>query len=97
MVTSSSLQTILSGLGIMSIAEFLVCLIVIVIFILCKTSYHYWRFGVSDILRDTGAKFKKDERGRSGIILVGWRELDNSRKILLDYKLQNLDTKEMWW
>lgn len=65
--------------------------------ILCKTNYHYWRFWISELLQDTGAKFKKDTTGWKGIILVDWHELDSARKLLLDFKQQNPDIIDMWW
>lgn len=65
--------------------------------ILCKTSYHYWRFWISELLQGTGAKFKKAQCGWQGTIIVDWHELDNARKLLLNFKENNPDTKEMWW
>lgn len=65
--------------------------------ILCKTSYHYWRFGISELLQGTGAKFKKAQSGWQRIIIIDWHELDIARKLLINFKENNPDTKEMWW
>ncbi len=67
------------------------------IVLLCRCSYHYWRFWVSDILRDTTAKFKRDEKGWDGNILVSKNELEKANNQLNSYKLNNPEIKDLWW
>lgn len=65
--------------------------------LLCNTSYHYWRFWVSDILKGTNAKFKKNEKGWEGSISVSKDNYEKANKQLRDYKLNNTEVKELWW
>lgn len=65
--------------------------------VLCKTSYHYWRNWLKEILKDTGAKFNKDEKGWKGSISITKTDIDKAKKLLTDYKTKNPETKELWW
>ena len=65
--------------------------------VLCSTSYHYWRFWVSDILKGTNAKFKKNEKSWEGSISVPKDNYEKANKLLNDYKLNNTELKDLWW
>lgn len=65
--------------------------------VLGSTSYHYWRFWVSDILKDTNAKFKKDEKSWNGAISTSKDNYEKANKLLNEYKLHNPEVKNLWW
>lgn len=65
-----------------------------------KTTYHYFRNWVKDILRDgkvEGFRFVKDEVGFNGTLQVDKKHEDKAKKVLATYREKNLDVVEMWW
>ena len=65
-----------------------------------KTTYYYWRFWVKQILINGKIKkyrFIKDAVGYSGNIAVQKTEIENAKKILVEYKIKNQDTVDMLW
>jgi hypothetical protein len=66
---------------------------------LAKTSYHFWRNWVKDILHNgkiTSAKFVKENVGYDGAISVSSAEFSKAKAVLEKYKKDNADTVDMW-
>ncbi|HTB52939.1 MAG TPA: hypothetical protein VK718_09220 [Ferruginibacter sp.] len=67
---------------------------------LFKTSYHYYRNWVKDILIEGDVKkfrFLKDRTGWTGIITISKSEVDNAKAVLKDYRTKNTETIKLWW
>ena len=63
--------------------------------VLCKTSYHYYRNWLRELLKDAEPKFVKDEKGWKGSITVAKADVEKAKKLLADYKTKNPETKEL--
>lgn len=65
-----------------------------------KTSYHYYRNWVKQILSDgniKGFRFIKDDVGWMGNISVPKTNQNETKNVLSDYKTKNPEVVEMWW
>ena len=65
-----------------------------------KTSYHYYRNWVKEILKDgkvNDFKFVKDKIGWKGSISVPKKNEEAIKKVLSDYKTKNPDIVPLWW
>jgi len=65
-----------------------------------KTSYHYYRNWVKQILTEgkiQGFRFLKDEVGWKGFLSVPKTNVEATKKVLTDFKTKHPDTIEMWW
>jgi len=63
---------------------------------LCETTYYYWRFWIKEILKGTGARFRKNVDGWNGIVVVNNNELEQTSKLLAEFKQNNPDAKDLW-
>jgi len=67
---------------------------------LTNTSYHYFRNWIKDLLRSNeinSAKFIKDSSGWNGHINILETELAKALEVLEQYRIDNADTKILWW
>ncbi len=69
---------------------------------LFKTSYHYYRNFVKEILKDAkvnGFRFVKDGKmgGWKGFISIPSTETEKAKKVLAEFKTKNPDTIDLWW
>ncbi len=65
-----------------------------------KTSYHYYRNWVKEILTDgkvNDFKFVKDKKGWKGSISVPKKDEETIKKVLSDYKAKNPEIVPLWW
>jgi hypothetical protein len=63
-------------------------------------SYHYFRSWIKQTLRSGGvqtAKFVKNEADWNGYISIPANDKDAALKILEQYRVDNPETKELWW
>jgi len=67
---------------------------------LVGTSYHYFRNWLKNTLRSGEihtAKFIKNEADWNGCISIPENDKDAALKILEQYRVENPETKELWW
>ncbi len=63
-------------------------------------SYHYFRSWIKQTLRSGGiqtAKFIKNEADWNGYISIPANDKEAALKILEQYRVENPDTKDLWW